>query len=256
MIHPTATVDGAARLDATVRVEANAYIGPGVEIGAGTRVGPHAVVLGPTRIGRDNTVHAHACLGDAPQDKGYAGEPTTLELGDRNVIREFVTMHRGTTEDTGRTRVGSDGFFMAYSHVAHDCRVGDGVVMANGVTLGGHVEVGDRANLGGLCAIHQFVRIGRNVMLGGGSIVRKDIPPFAMASGNRASLHGLNRRGLERAGLPAETITALRRAYRTLFRSGLRLEDALRALRESGSPTPEVVELIEFLEHSRRGVTR
>jgi len=256
MIHPTATVDDAARLDATVRVEAHAVIGPDVEIGAGTRIGPHTVVLGPTRIGCDNAVHAHACLGDAPQDKGYAGEPTTLEIGDRNIIREFVTMHRGTTEDAGRTRVGSDGFFMAYSHVAHDCRVGDGVIMANGVTLGGHVEVGDRANLGGLCAIHQFVRIGRHVMLGGGSIVRKDIPPFAMASGNRARLHGLNTRGLERAGFHAQSITALRRAYRTLFRSSRRLEDALDTLREGESAAPEVMELITFLEGSVRGVTR
>lgn len=254
-IHPTAVVDPDARLDPTVSVGPHAHIGPGVEIGAGTRIGPHAVIQGPTRIGRDNHIHAHACLGGAPQDISYRGEPTRLEIGDGNTIREFVSMHRASTKEEGVTRVGSGGFFMAYSHVAHDCIVGDGVVMANNAIIGGHVHVGNRVNIGAMSAVHQFVRIGSHAMIGGGSIILMDVAPYMTASGNRARLYGLNRRGLKRANFPAETIQELQRAYRLVFRSGLSLAEALERLREQAGST-EVQSLLTFLETSRRGVLR
>lgn len=254
-IHPTAAVDPGARLGEGVHIAAYAVIGADVEIGAHTHVGPHAVITGPTRIGEHNRIHAHACLGGPPQDLAYRDEPTRLEIGSGNTIREFVTMHRGSTKDRGETRVGSQALFMAYSHVAHDCEVGDSVIMANGATLGGHVQVGDRANLAGLVAVHQFVRIGRHAMIGGGSIVVKDVPPFTMAAGNHACLRGLNRRGLQRAQFPLESTQALKQAYRLLFRSGLGLEQACASLRETAL-APEVEELLEFMTGSKRGVMR
>ncbi|MDZ7809454.1 MAG: acyl-ACP--UDP-N-acetylglucosamine O-acyltransferase [Arhodomonas sp.] len=256
-IHATATVDAHAELEPDVVVGAGAVIGEDVRIGTGTRVGPLAVILGPTRIGRDNTIHAHACLGDAPQDLAYRGEPTRLEIGDGNHFREFVTVHRGSTKDEGVTRIGDDNLLMAYSHVGHDCRVGSGITMANCATLAGHVSVGDHANIAGLSAIHQFARVGCHAMLGGGTIAVMDIPPYTMASGNHARLYGLNRRGLRRAGMAEAVITALRRAYRLLFRSGLGRAEAIAEVRRQGwDRTPEVAHLLGFLESSRRGVTR
>lgn len=255
LIHPTAVIDRDAALDSSVRVGAQAYIGPGVEIGAGTTVGPLAVIQGPTRIGRDNRIHAHACLGDAPQDHGYQGEATRLEIGDGNTLREFVTMHRASTKEDGVTRVGNGGMFMAYSHVAHDGQIGDHVTFANGVSLAGHVHVGDHANIGGSTAAHQFVHIGAYAMVGGGSILLKDVPPFVMASGNRARLYGLNRRGLKRAGFDADTLRELDRAYRLLFRSGLPRAEAMAQV-QAMSPGTQVQSLITFMEHSTRGVTR
>lgn len=254
-IHSTAVVDPDARLDPTVSVDAQAYIGPGVEIGAGTRVGPQAVILGPTRIGQNNRIHAKACLGDAPQDLSYRDEETFLEVGDNNVIREFVTMHRASTKEEGVTRVGNDNLFMAYSHVAHDCRIGNNVTLANLVSLAGHVHVGDRVNIGGSTAVHQFVHIGDYAMIGGGSIILLDVPPFVMAAGNRAHLYGLNRRGLKRAGFSPEAVRSLNRAYRLLFRSGLPLAEALERLREE-VPGTGTETLITFLKNSNRGVTR
>lgn len=256
LVHPTATVDSKARLGEGVRVGPQAYIGPDVEIGAGTQVGPRAIIQGPTRIGRDNRIHANACLGDAPQDIGYKGEPTTLEIGDNNVIREFVTMHRGSAKaGWGRTVVGNDGFFMTYVHIGHDCQIGNKVIMATGAMLAGHVVVEDQTNISGATAVHQFVRIGRLAMLGGGGIAVQDIPPFMMAAGNHARLYGLNRRGLARAGLSAEAITALKRAYRLLYRSNLLQADAIAALRETPQPA-EVEHLLNFLESSQRGAVR
>jgi UDP-N-acetylglucosamine acyltransferase len=255
MIHQTAIVDARVRLGDRVRIGAFAVVEGDVEIGAGTVIGCHAVILGPTRIGEDNVIHAHTCLGDSPQDLDYRGEPTCLEIGARNIIREFVTMHRGSGKDRGRTRVGDDGLFMAYSHVAHDCEVGHGVVMANGANLGGHVQVGDRVNIGGLVAVHQFVRIGCHAMLGGGSIVVQDVPPYMTAVGNRARLYGLNRRGLQRAGFTPAVLDALKRAYRLLYRSGWSFDQARSALLEAG-PTPEVAYLLDFLQACRRGVMR
>lgn len=257
MIHPSASVDTRAHLDDDVEVGAFAVIGADVEIATGNRVGDHAVILGPTRIGPDNHIHAHACIGDAPQDLGYRGEPTRLEIGAGNVIREFVTIHRGSPKDTGCTRVGDGGLYMVASHIAHDCRVGDGVILANCATLAGHVTVGDHANIAGLTAVHQFVRIGRHAMIGGGSIVVQDIPPFLLAAGNHARLHGLNRRGLERHDFPPEILRALKRAYRRLFRSGERLTEAAAGLRGEGlTEWPAVAELIAFVTDSHRGVAR
>jgi UDP-N-acetylglucosamine acyltransferase len=256
LIHPTAIVDPSAQLDSRVQVSAYAVIGAGVEIGAGTSVGPHAVIQGPMRMGCENRIHAHACLGDAPQDSSYKGEPTRLEIGDRNSIREFVSIHRGSVKGGGLTRIGSDNMLMAYSHVAHDCRLGHRIIMANGATLGGHVEVGDAVNIAGLVAVHQFVRIGCHAMVGGGSAVLRDVPPYMMASGNHARLFGLNRRGLQRAGFSAESIHALKQAYRLLYRSGLQFAQACEALREGGPHTPEVNYLVQFLGQSERGFIR
>lgn len=254
-VHRTAIIDPSARLADGVTVEAYAVIGADVDIGAGTWIGPHAVIDGPTRIGSDNRIHAHACLGGAPQDLGFAGERTRLDVGNRNTFREFVTVHRGTPKDRAVTRIGSDNLLMAGSHIGHDCVVGDGIIMANGAMLAGHVEVGDRVNLSGLVAVHQFVRIGRLAMVGGGSIVLRDIPPFTLAQGNRARLFGLNRRGLLRAGMKGNAIAALRRAYRTLYRSGLSFTEAVAELQRQ-QPSAEVGELLEFLRASKRGVSR
>lgn len=255
-IHPTAVVDPQARLGQGVRIGPYAVVEAGAEIGSHTSLGPHVVIMGQTRLGEHNVVHAHACLGGEPQDLGYRGEPTRLEIGSRNIIREFATMHRASTKERGETRVGNDGLFMAYSHVGHDCDVGDGVIMANGATLGGHVQVGSRANIAGLVAIHQFVRIGQYAMLGGGSIVVKDVPPYTMAVGNHARLYGLNRRGLQRAGFSPDQLDALKRAYRMLFRSGTALGQACAAVREAGPQSPEIEHLLRFLQNSKRGVIR
>ena len=254
-IHPSAVVDPNAQLHESVTVGPQACIGADVEVGEGTTIGAHAVLQGPLRIGRDNSIHAHVCLGDAPQDSGYDGEPTRLEIGDGNTFREFVSIHRGSTKDEGVTRVGNHNLFMNYCHLAHDGQMGDNVSLANCVQIGGHVHVGNRVNIGGVTAVHQFARIGDYTMIGGGSVVLKDIPPFAMASGNKLRLYGLNRRGLQRAGFSTESIRDIKHAYHLLFRAGLPLAEALEQLRSS-SPGDEVQGLIRFIEESERGVTR
>ncbi len=256
MIHPTAIVHPDARLGSDIRIGAYALIGAAVEIGDGCRIGSHAVIEGPTSLGSDNHVFAHACLGLPPQDVGYEDEPTRLEIGARNVIREFATLNRGTMKDRRVTSVGNDNMFMAYSHVAHDCVIGDHVIMANAATLAGHVTVGDHVNIAGLCAIHQFVRIGAHVMLGGGSMVPLDIPPFTMASGDRARLRGLNTIGLKRRGFGDEPIRQLKHAYKLLFRSDKPLQDAIAAVREARLDAAPVIELLDFLSESERGITR
>ncbi|MBS3803259.1 MAG: acyl-ACP--UDP-N-acetylglucosamine O-acyltransferase [Oleiphilaceae bacterium] len=254
-IHASAIIDPAARLADDVSVGPYAIIGAGVEIESGTSIGPHAVINGPTRIGRDNRIHAHVSLGDAPQDLGYRGEETRLEIGDRNTIREFVSIHRGTPKDRALTTVGNDNLFMVQSHVGHDCIIGDNVIMANCVNVGGHVVVEDRANIAGTVAIHQFTRIGRLAMIGGGSIVLRDIPPFMLANGNSAKLFGLNRRGLQRAGFDADGIADLKRAYKILYRSGLPLAEAIRQLSEAPQ-SAAVKELLNFMQPSKRGFSR
>ncbi|PLW82263.1 acyl-[acyl-carrier-protein]--UDP-N-acetylglucosamine O-acyltransferase [Kineobactrum sediminis] len=257
LLHPTAIIDASAQLDSDVVVGPYAIVGPQVEIGAGTRIASHVVILGHTRIGRDNSIHAHACLGDAPQDLAYTEEPTRLELGDNNTIREFVTIHRGSARSDGVTRVGDRGLFMVHSHIAHDCQIGNHVVLANGATLGGHVSVGDRAIVGGLAGIHQFVRIGAQAMVGACSMVTQDLPPFVTAAGSRASLRGLNSRGLQRAGMSADRRRTLKQAYRLLFRSGLRLAEACHEVREQGLTSVDVLQLLAFLEQeSTRGILR
>jgi len=255
-VHSTAIVAPGARLHSTVEVGPYAVIGPQVEIGAGTAVGPHAVIEGRTRIGERNRVFQFASVGAQPQDLKYAGEDSALEIGNENLIREFTTLHKGTAGGGGVTRIGDRNLFMAYSHVAHDCQVGSGCVLANGATLGGHVEVGDHAILGGLAAVHQFTRIGRHAFLAGGTMVVMDIPPFCMAQGDRAELVGVNSIGLARHGYTEEQITRVKEAYRILFRSKLPLEEAVERIRtELGNPT-ELQVLLGFVTTSQRGLTR
>jgi UDP-N-acetylglucosamine acyltransferase len=255
-IHPTAVVDAAAQLGDGVRVGPYAIIGPGVTIGNDTEIGPHVVIDGVTTIGARNRFTGQASIGSPPQDLKYQGGPTRLEIGDDNIVREFVTMNRATEHGGGTTRVGSHGMFMAYAHVAHDCDVGDHVVMANCATLAGHVTIEAHAIVGGLVAIHQFVRIGESAILGGGAMVTLDVVPYCMAAGDRASLHGLNLIGLKRRGFTPESLIALRAAYRTVFQSGLRLQDALDQLRGNAADEPRVAHFLRFIEQSQRGICR
>jgi len=256
LIDPRAIVDPAAQLDSSVEVGPFSIIGPGVEIAAGTVVGPHVVIRGPTRIGRDNRIYQFASIGDDPQDKKYAGEPTRLEIGDRNVIREYCTINRGTVQDQGVTRVGNDNWIMAYVHIAHDCNVGDHTIFANGASLAGHVDVHDYAILGGFTLVHQFCRVGAHSFSAMGSAVAKDIPPYVMVSGQPAEPHGINAEGLKRRGFSPDGIQAIRRAYKTLYRSGLTLEEARQRLAEMARTAPEVAPLHEFLGGGRRGILR
>jgi UDP-N-acetylglucosamine acyltransferase len=256
MIHPTAIIHPSARLGDGLHVGAYAVIGAEVEIGDNGDIGDHAVIQGPTRLGRNNRVYPHACLGGAPQDLGYQGEATRLEIGDRNVFREFVTCHRGTLKDQGVTRIGDDNLFMVHAHVAHDCVIGNQVVMANVATLAGHIQVGDHVNIAGLCAIHQFVRIGQYAMIGGGSMVPLDIPPYTTAVGDRARLYGLNSRGLQRHGFTRVELAELKQAYTLLFRSNLRLQEAIAAVQRAGLHSPHVAYLLDFISQSQRGITR
>ena len=255
-VHPTAIVAPGARLHPTVEVGPYAVIGPQVEIGAGTTVGPHAVIEGRTRLGERNRVFQFASVGAQPQDLKYAGEDSALEIGNENLIREFTTLHKGTTGGGGVTRIGDRNLFMAYAHVAHDCQVGSGCVFANGATLGGHVEVGDHAILGGLAAVHQFTRIGRNAFVAGGSMVVMDVPPFCTAQGDRAELVGVNSIGLARHGFSEEQIARVKEAYRTLFRSKLPLEEAVERLRTELGDQTEIQVLLAFVTTSQRGLTR
>jgi UDP-N-acetylglucosamine acyltransferase len=256
MIHPTAIVDPGARLAPDVEVGPYAVIGPHVEIGPGCRIGPHAVVTGHTRIGRDNSIFQFASVGDAPQDKKYKGEPTRLEIGNGNTIREFCTLNTGTAQGGGLTRIGDDNLFMAYAHVAHDCIVGSHTVFANCATLGGHVRIDDWTILGGFTAVHQFCHIGAHVMTGGGSMIAKDVPPYMKVAGVFAEAHGINAAGLKRRGFGAEALLGIKRAYKTVFRSGLTLEEAKRALEEQVTQCPEVAPFLEFLADASRGIIR
>ncbi|MBI5504911.1 MAG: acyl-ACP--UDP-N-acetylglucosamine O-acyltransferase [Deltaproteobacteria bacterium] len=255
-IHPTAIVAEGARLGDEVVVGPYSIVGGDVEIGARTEIGPHTVIDGHTCIGRRCRVTGQASIGTAPQDLKYAGGPTRLEIGDDNVIREFVTVNRATEHGGGVTRIGHRCMLMAYAHVAHDCTLGDNVVMANAATLAGHVTIEDWAIVGGLVAVHQFVRVGESVILGGGAMVTLDVPPYCMAAGDRASLHGLNLIGLRRRGFSEETIKAVRGAYRVVFQSGLKLADALARLRSEFESSPEVARLVHFIEGSQRGICR
>ncbi len=257
MIHPTATIDPNAQLGADVHIGAYACIGAGVDIGPGCHIGAHAVLQGPMSLGADNYIGPHAILGTPPQDLGYRGEPTRLEIGARNHIRECVTIHRASTKQDGVTRIGNDNLFMAYSHIGHDSQIGNHVVLSNASHLAGHVTVHDHANISALCGVHQFVRIGAYAMLGGGTLAPMDVPPFTIASGNHARLFGLNRRGLKRNGFTAETIRIIHQAYRLLFQSDLRLQEALTAIEDRTELDIEPVRyLLDFIRQSQRGITR
>lgn len=256
LIHPLAVIAPGAQLAPGVQIGPYAVIGPHVCIGENTSIGPHAVIEGHTTIGRDNRIFQFASVGAIPQDKKYRGEKSQLIIGDGNAIREFATLHTGTSGGGMVTRVGNDNLFMNYSHVAHDCQIGDHVVLANGATLAGHVAVEDYVTVGGLVAIHQFTHIGESALLAGGAMVSQDVLPYCIATGDRAHLHGLNLIGLKRRGFSNEEITALKKAYRTLFAEGLTLKEALTRLREEQASSPAVLRLVEFVAVSPRGICR
>jgi len=256
MIDPRAAVDPTAQLAEDVTVGPFAVIGPDVQIGAGTKIGPHVVIRGPCVIGRDNTIFQFASIGEDPQDKKYAGEPSRLEIGDRNRIREFTTIHRGTVQDESLTRIGSDNLLMAYTHVAHDCRLGDNIIMANAASLGGHVHIDDWVILGGFTIIHQFCRVGSHAFAGMGSGISKDVPPYVMVSGHPAKPHGLNSEGLRRRGFDAERITRIKRAYRMLYNAGMPLSAAREALEDAGQADDDIRVMADFLAASERSIVR
>ena len=255
-IHPTAIVHPDARLGEGVAIGPYVCIGEHVEIGDNTSVGPHTVIEGHTRIGCDNRIFQFSSIGAAPQDKKYAGEATRLEIGDRNTIREFCTFNCGTVQDVGVTRVGNDNWIMAYVHVAHDCQVGSNTIFANHATLGGHVHVGDWAILGGFAGVHQFGRVGAHCFVGFGSMLSQDVPPYVTVSGNPSAPHGINSEGLKRRDFSAEAIAAIKRAYKTLYKSGLRLEEARAAIEAEQDQHPELALLTQFLADSGRGIVR
>jgi UDP-N-acetylglucosamine acyltransferase len=260
LIHPTALIDPNAQLHPSVSVGAFSMIGPHVIIGADTIVGPHCVIDGHTDIGQGNHFYRFCSVGGIPQDKKYAGEPTRLEMGDRNMIREYVTINTGTIQDVGVTRLGSDNWVMAYVHIAHDCQIGSHTILANGVQMGGHVHIGDWAIVGGLAAVHQFGKIGAHSMTGGQSALHMDIPPYVMGSGNPCIPVGINVEGLKRRGFSPESISALRDAYKLIYRRGLSLSDACNEIRDRQQKEPDVSAalqpLLDFVESSARGIIR
>ncbi|UCD84556.1 MAG: acyl-ACP--UDP-N-acetylglucosamine O-acyltransferase [Deltaproteobacteria bacterium] len=256
MIHKTAIVHPKAQLAEDVEIGPYTVIGENVKIGKGTSIGPHVVIEGWTEIGEENQIFQFASIGSSPQHAKYQGEPTRLKIGNRNIIREFATMNIGTEGGEGITILGDDNFFMAYSHLAHDCIVGNNTIFANSATLAGHVIVEDFAILGGLAAIHQFVRVGSLAMVGAGSMVSQDVPPYTLAVGDRAKLYGLNLIGLKRRKFPEETILKLKRAYRVVFNSKLKLSEAIKTVREKFADTPEVNNFIDFIANSKRGICR
>lgn len=255
-IHPTAIVHPRARLGAGVEIGAYTLVGEHVEIGDNTWVGPHVVLEGHTRIGRDNRIFQFCSLGAEPQDKKYANEPTRLEIGDRNVIREFCTFNRGTIQDVGVTRLGNDNWIMAYVHLAHDCQIGNHTIFANNASLAGHVHIGDWVILGGFTTVHQFVRIGAHAMTSMASAVVQDVPPYVMVAGNKAQAHGVNSEGLKRRGFTSPAIMAIRRAYKTLYKSALSLNDAQAAIASGATEQPELQIMADFLAVSGRGIVR
>jgi len=255
-IHPTAIIDPSAQLDSSVEVGAYSIIGPNVKIDAGTRIASHVSINGFTTIGKNNQIFQFSSLGEVPQDKKYRDEPTLLEIGDNNTIREFCTFNRGTVQDKGTTKIGNDNWIMAYVHIAHDCQVGNNTIFANNSSLAGHVDVHDFAILGGFTLIHQFCKIGSHVITAVGSVVFKDIPPYVTAAGYDAKPHGINAEGLKRRGFSAESILHIKRAYKALYRKSLTLDEAKAELLAMQSQTPEIALLTDFLNTSTRGIVR
>jgi UDP-N-acetylglucosamine acyltransferase len=259
-IHPTAIVDPRADLHESVTVGAYAVIGPHVRIGEGSAIGPHCVIDGHTTIGRDNRFFPFGSIGAVPQDKKYAGEPTSLEIGDRNTIRECCTFNIGTVQDGGVTRIGSDNWIMAYVHVAHDCQIGNRTTLANNTTLGGHVHLGDWVTVGGLTGIHQFVKVGAHAMVGFASAVSQDVPPFMLVDGNPLAVRGFNVEGLRRRDFGPVRIAAVKQMHRLLYRAGLTLADATAQITALAESTPEAAADVEsmtrFLADAKRGIAR
>ena len=256
MIHSSAIIHPGAKLGAGVTVGPYSIIGEHVEIGDNTSIGAHVVISGHTRIGSNNRIFQFNSIGEVPQDKKYAGEPTRLEIGDRNTIREFCTFNVGTIQDGGVTRVGNDNWIMGYVHIAHDCQVGNHTIFANNATLAGHVHIDDWAILGGFTGVHQFCRIGAHTMTAISTVVVQDIPPYVMAAGNSASPYGINAEGLKRRGFSPDALMTLKRAYRTLYKSGLMLEEARTKLESEVVEHPEIQPILDFLAVSKRGIIR
>jgi UDP-N-acetylglucosamine acyltransferase len=261
LIHPTAIIDAKAELDASVEVGPYSVIGPQVRIGAGSRIASHVVIEGDTTIGRDNVIYQFCSLGGAPQDKKYRGEPTRLEIGDRNTIREYCSLNLGTVQDAGVTRLGNDNWILAYVHIAHDCQVGSNTIFSNNATLAGHVHVGDWVIMSGFAAVHQFCKIGDHAFVGMNASLSQDVPPFILAAGTPIAPRGLNIEGLKRRGFGADEIAALRRAYKLIYKSGLTLDEARAALaREEagldGNSAGRLRSMRAFLDNASRGIVR
>ena len=256
LIDPTAIIDSHAELADDVSVGAFSVIGADVKIDAGTVIGPHVVIKGPTSIGKMNRIYQFTSIGEDPQDKKYAAEVTRLEIGDRNTIREFTSMHRGTQQDNSVTKIGNDNLFMAYTHVAHDCIIGDDVIMANGASLAGHVHLNNHAILGGFTLVHQFTQIGQYSFAAMGSAITQDIPPFIMVGGKPTRPHGINSVGMERNGISAEDIRLIRNAYKIIYKMNLRLEDAIEQMEALAGDSQQLFDMISFLRNVRRGILR
>jgi UDP-N-acetylglucosamine acyltransferase len=256
MIHETAIVHPKAEIGENVEIGAFSIIRENVTIGSGTQIGPHVVIDPYVDIGADCKIFQYAAIGAEPQAVKFSGEETFVRIGRGNIIREFVTIHRGTEEGGGVTEVGEENLIMAYSHIAHDCKLGKHIVLSNNATLAGHITIGDHATVGGLVAIHQFVRVGNYAFIGGKSAVVKDIPPYMIAAGDRATLHGLNLVGLKRQGFTRDTLKMLKKAYRLIFRIGLTQNEAIERVAAEVEQIPEVVNLLEFIKSSERGITR
>lgn len=256
MIHSTALVDPKAEIDSDVEIGPYSIISENVAIGSGTKIGPHVVIEPYVTIDKDCRIFQYSAIGAIPQSLKFEGIETHVKIGRKTIIREFVTIHRGTGFGGGLTEVGEENFLMAYTHIAHDCKTGRQVVLSNNATLAGHITIGDYATIGGLVAVHQFVRIGDHAFVGGKSAVAKDIPPFVIAAGNRAKLHGLNSVGLKRHGFSQNTLSALKKAYRIIFRTGFTMNDAIEKVSAEVEQVPEVISLIEFIKASPRGITR
>ncbi|MEJ2528762.1 MAG: acyl-ACP--UDP-N-acetylglucosamine O-acyltransferase [Gammaproteobacteria bacterium] len=256
MIDKRAVIDPRAEIDEGVTIGPFCVIGPDVQIGRGTTIGPHVVIKGSTRIGVDNKIFQFSSIGEDPQDKKYAGEETFLEIGDRNTIREFVTINRGTTQDAVATRLGSDNLLMAYVHIAHDCQVGNDTIMANAASLAGHVHLDDWAILGGFSTVHQFCHIGAHSFAGLGSTIKRDVPPFVLINGSPAKPHGINSEGLRRRGFSDESIQQIKRAYKVIYKKQLQLSEAIDAIQHMAHEYPELAVMVDFFNHCERSIVR
>jgi UDP-N-acetylglucosamine acyltransferase len=256
MIHPTALIDSTSSIDENVKIGPYTVIGANVSIGSGSEIGPHVVINGTTSIGKNNRIYQFSSIGEDPQDKKYAGEPSFLEIGDNNEIREFSTIHRGTTQDKNITSIGNNNLLMAYTHVAHDCVIANDVILANAASLGGHVHIGSHVILGGFSIVHQFCHLGDHCFSAMGSAITKDVPPFVMVGGRPTKPHGINSVGLERRGFSAESVLNIKRAYKILYKSGLKLSEATIEVGKLAADEPELKGVVEFLENSNRSILR